>query len=181
MSAVPPAHFHLLIHDLGGILGLDWATENVERIKSLFILSTTITESVRVGKLIYPANLVFGQGLLRWGMQYTLKRPQKLDTALIEEWVKPWSRRRLLRGTDHFAGRHLKRIRSKVDRIRVPARVIWGEQDNIFPLRHASSIIQALPQAKMCIIKRCGHWSPLDAPDEIAQFVVESFGASGHA
>ncbi len=73
MSVVSPHRFHFLIHDLGGVLGLDWATENVERLKSLIILSTTLTESMRVGKLLYLANLVFGQGLLRWGMQSTLK------------------------------------------------------------------------------------------------------------
>ena len=28
MDAVPPQAFHLLMHDLGGVLGLDWAAEN---------------------------------------------------------------------------------------------------------------------------------------------------------
>ena len=180
MRAVPPEHFHLLVHDLGGVLGLDWATENTERLESLIILSTTVTESLRVGKLLYAANLVLGQGLLRWGMPSTLKRPQRLDSALMEEWVKPWSRRRLLRGMDHFAGHHLRRIRSKLGRLGVPALVIWGEQDDIFPLRHASSILQAMPEAKLRTIKRCGHWSPLDAPDEVAQFITEFFRARGH-
>jgi pimeloyl-ACP methyl ester carboxylesterase len=81
---------------------------------------------------------------------------------------------------DHFAGHQLQRIRSKLGRLGVPALVIWGEQDHIFPLRHASSILQALPEAKMRTIKRCGHWSPLDAPDEIAQFITEFFRARGH-
>ena len=52
---------------------------------------------------------------------------------------------------------------------------------HIFPLQHASSIVQALPQAKMFTIKRCGHWSPLDAPDDIAQFMVKFFSANGHS
>jgi haloalkane dehalogenase len=181
MRVVPPEHFHLLIHDLGGILGLDWATEYMERPTSLTILSTTLTGSVRAGKLLYAANLVFGRSLLQWGMQATLKRHRQLNAALLEEWARPWSRRRILRGTDHFAGHHLERIRSQLDRVRVPAVVIWGEQDDIFPLRHLSSIIRALPQATMHTIQRCGHWSPLDAPDEIAQIVVESFGAQGQA
>jgi haloalkane dehalogenase len=181
MNAIPPHHVHLLIHDLGGVLGLDWATENVERLKSLTVLSTTITASIRVGKLLYAANLIFGQRLLRWGMQSTLKRPQKLDSTLIDEWVKPWSRRRILRGTDHFAGHHLERIRSKLRRIQVPVLVVWGDQDNIFPLQHASSLVQALPQAQMHTIRQCGHWSPLDAPEGIAEFMVEFLSADGYA
>jgi pimeloyl-ACP methyl ester carboxylesterase len=181
MEAVPPRRFHLLVHDLGGVLGLDWATENAERIKSLIILSTTLTGSVRVGKLLYAANLIFGQSLLRWGMQSTLKRPHKLDAALMDEWVRPWSRRRILRGMDHFASRRLQLLRAKLDCIRVPTLVIWGEQDNVFPLHHASSIAQVFPHANIRTISGCGHWSPLDAPEEIAQFMLEFFEDNGFA
>ncbi len=180
MDTVPPQQFHFLLHDLGGVLGLEWATKNVERLKSLIILSTTITESFRVGKVLYAANLIFGQSLLRWGMPFTLKRSQTLDAALRAEWVKPWSRRRLLRGTDHFAGHHLRRIQARLHHIQVPVLVLWGEQDDVFPLRHATSIIQALPQAKLCTIQQCGHWSVLDAPEEIAQRVVKFLSAQAH-
>ncbi len=179
LSAVPPQRFHFLIHDLGGVLGLDWAIENVQRLKSLTILSTTITESMRVGKLLYAANLIFGQNLLRWGMQSTLKRPQKLDSTLMDEWIKPWSRHRILRGTDHFAGHHLQRIRSKLQSIQVPVQVIWGNQDSIFPLRHTSSLLQAFPQAQLHTIEQCGHWSPLDAPEEIADCMVKFLSGNG--
>ena len=63
MNSAPSQRFHLLMHDLGGVLGLDWATENVERLESLIILSTTITGSFRVGKALYAANLILGRGL----------------------------------------------------------------------------------------------------------------------
>ncbi len=173
LSLVPPARFHLLIHDLGGVLGLDWAAENADRVKTLTILSTTITESLRVGKLLYGANLLLGRSLLRWGMESTLKRPRKLDPALMDEWIEPWTRRRVLRGMDHFAGRHLRRIRGKLDGLRVPTRLIWGAEDNIFPMPHASAIAEAFPKASLCTIPRCGHWSTFDAPDEVARLTLE--------
>jgi haloalkane dehalogenase len=178
MDSVPSRRVHLLLHDLGGVLGLDWATENVERLESLIILSTTITGSFRVGIALYIANLIFGQAFLRRGMQSTLKRPRKLDPALIEEWARPWSRRRILRGADHFARHHLQQIRSKLERIQAPVIVVWGAQDHIFPLQHASSILKAFPQAMLFRIDRCGHWSPLDAPDEVAQFMMAFFAAT---
>lgn len=181
LEAVPPEHVHLLIHDLGGVLGLDWATDNVQRLKSIAILSTTVTESLRVGKLLYAANLIFGHNLLRWGMHSTLKRPQKLDAALIDEWTQPWSRRRILRGADHFASHHLQRIRSRLQSIQVPVLVIWGKQDDIFPLRHASRIMHALPQAELHTIEQCGHWSPLDAPGEVAQCILEFYRAKNRS
>lgn len=180
LEAVTPPRFHLLVHDLGGVLGLDWATDHVERIASLTVLSTTLTGSVRIHSL-YMANSLFGRSVLRWGMSSTLTRPQQLDPALKEEWIRPWSRRRILRGSDHFARHHLRRIRAKLDRLRMPILIVWGEQDTIFPLRHASTIIQALPQAQLRVIPRCGHWSPLDASDELAKFMMEFFRANGHA
>lgn len=170
LEVVPPRQFHLLVHDLGGVLGLEWAAQHVERVKTVTILSTTLTGSFRVGRALYMANLLFGQRVLQWGMRFTLTRAQ-LDTALLDEWVTPWSRRRILRGTDHFALRHLQRIRSQLHSIQVPVLVMWGKQDTIFPLRHASSLVRMLSNAHLCTIERCGHWSPLDAPEEVAQFV----------
>lgn len=147
MNDVPPEDFHFLVHDLGGVLGLEWAAEHVERVKSVTILSTTLTGSFRVGRALYMANLIVGPRFLRWGMRFTLRRTQ-LETALLEEWVKPWSRRRILRGTDHFALHHLQRVHSQLQSIQVPVLVIWGKQDNIFPLLHASHIVRMFPNAK---------------------------------
>lgn len=180
MEAVPPERFHLLLHDLGGILGVEWAAEHVERVKSVTILSTTLTGSFRVGRALYAANVIFGQRFLRWGMRFTLKRTE-LQTALLDEWVQPWSRRRILQGTDHFATHHLHRIRSKVTQLRVPVLVMWGKQDNIFPLHHASNLVRLFPHARLRTIDRCGHWSPLDAPEEVAHGIVEFYNAHGHA
>ena len=87
----------------------------------------------------------------------------------MEEWIQPWTRRRASRGKDHFAARHLERIRPKLAKIEAPVLVVWGEQDDIFPLRHALRMIKELPQAEMHTIMRCGHWATLDAPEELSQ------------
>jgi pimeloyl-ACP methyl ester carboxylesterase len=180
MDTIPPEGVHLLIHDLRGIFGLDWAADHVDRLRSLTILSITISGSYRVGMLLYAANLIGGQRMLRWGMGYTLKPKTKLDEEWMVEWIRPWSRR-LLRGMDHFAGHHLQRIRSKLNRIHMPVSLIWGDQDDIFPLRHASRIKQVLPQARLHVIQSCGHWSHLDAPDEVAQIVEGFVSSAEHA
>ncbi len=172
LDAVAPTTFHLLLHDFGGVLGLDWASDHVNRVASIVILSTTVTWSIRVGGLLYAANLIFGKALIQRGIGVTLKRRKTLESSLTESWARPWSRRRLLRGLDHFAPAHLRRVRSKLQSLHMPVLLIWGEQDNIFPRVHAMSIIKELPQARLVTIPRCGHWSPLDAPEEVAQHIV---------
>jgi pimeloyl-ACP methyl ester carboxylesterase len=78
-----------------------------------------------------------------------------------------------------YSHQHLHRIRSKLADIRVP--VMWSAEGAIFPLSHASPIVRALPQAKMVTISRCGHWSLFDAPEEVAQFMIQFFSANGLA
>lgn len=98
LEAVPSHQFHLLVHDVGGTLGLEWAAEHLERVKTVMILSATLTGSFLVGRALYMGNLILGQRFLRWGMRFTLKRA-RLETAWLEEWVTPWSRRRILQGS----------------------------------------------------------------------------------
>ncbi|MEW6208831.1 MAG: alpha/beta hydrolase [Acidobacteriota bacterium] len=180
MQKIPPRSFHLLLHDLGGVLGLGWAADNAERVRSLIILSTTITASFRVS-VLYAANLIFGREMLRRALPRTMKREASLDPSLVEMWADPWTRRRILRGRDHFARRHLRRLRAKLGRLKCPALIIWGEEDDIFPLTHARMIMRELTQAKLAVIERCGHWSPVDAPEEVGKLMVEFFRGLRHS
>jgi pimeloyl-ACP methyl ester carboxylesterase len=95
-----------------------------------------------------------------------------VEQSLVERWARPWSRRRILRGQDHFSASHLKCLRSKLGEIQAPVLLIWGEQDNIFPLSHARRLLTGLPCSKLVTIPVCGHWSPVDAPAEVAHHLV---------
>jgi haloalkane dehalogenase len=178
MDQIPPSAFHMLIHDFGGVLGLEWACDNQERVRSIVVLSTTVSWSFRVGMLVYAANLLLGDKLIRWAVGATLKGGNKLEASLVDSWARPWSRRRILRGLDHFSPRHLKRLRSKLRSIRVPVQVIWGEEDNVFGLTHALRIVKELPRSRLVTIPRCGHWAPVDAPEEVARHIVEFLGSA---
>ena len=167
LDTVPP-EFDLLVHDLGGILGLDWAASHPARVRSIVVLSTTVTWSARVGLLVQGANLLLGAGLLRRALPWTLKRGRGLEPALANAWAAPWTRRRMLEGLDLFGPRHLARVRAGLDRLRVPVLLIWGENDDIFPLSRAHAIARLLPQAGLVTIPHCGHWAPLDAGEEVA-------------
>jgi haloalkane dehalogenase len=172
LASVPPPRFHLLVHDLGGLLGLAWAADHPDRVRSIVILSTTVTWSFRVGVLVYAANLLFGESLLRLLLPLTLKRDRTIPPALVAKWAAPWVRGRVWRGLDLFGPSHLERLRSKLTRIHAPITLIWGEEDDIFPPSSAHRIVEHLPQATLVTIPHCGHWPTLDAPDEVARHVL---------
>jgi pimeloyl-ACP methyl ester carboxylesterase len=167
---VAPPEFHLLLHDMGGVLGLKWALSNPHRIRSLVLLSTTVTPSWRI-RLLYALNLVLGRAALRYGMPWTLRSRRVIDAELLDQWAAPWTRRRLTRGTDHFSRSHLRRNRAALSGFSRPVLLIWGKEDNVFPIAHAQAILNRLPLAELAALPRCGHWSPHDQPEAVARLV----------
>jgi pimeloyl-ACP methyl ester carboxylesterase len=55
----------------------------------------------------------------------------------------------------------------------VPARVIWGAQDPLFPPEFAGQVTELLPQASVRVLDDVGHFTPVEAPAEMAEAVRE--------
>jgi len=55
--------------------------------------------------------------------------------------------------------------------VKVPALVVWGDKDRIVPLSTADRYLTALPQAKLEVIKDCGHCVDLERPESLARLV----------
>ena len=53
--------------------------------------------------------------------------------------------------------------------VRVPALVIWGDRDTLFPLAHARHIANAVPGAELHVIEGCGHCPHLERPAALAR------------
>ncbi len=177
LDVVAPPTFHLIVHDLGGVLGIEWAAAHPERLRTLVVLSTTASFTLRWAlrvKLRRLKNLLGGAPVVRERILAISERPGAIDPGLPERWARPWTRRRVLRGHDHYARRHLRRVKQGLARIHTPALVLWGEWDSVFPARHAKRIRKLLSNAELNVVEG-GHFLPLDAPrvtgEEIAEFI----------
>jgi len=53
-----------------------------------------------------------------------------------------------------------------------PALVVWGREDFVLPLRHLADVHEALPQAEVHVIERCGHMPQAERPDEFLAAAV---------
>jgi 4,5:9,10-diseco-3-hydroxy-5,9,17-trioxoandrosta-1(10),2-diene-4-oate hydrolase len=51
--------------------------------------------------------------------------------------------------------------------------VVWGAQDRLVPLSHASLYAEGIPGAKLAVIDGCGHAPVVERPDEFARLVGE--------
>ncbi len=49
--------------------------------------------------------------------------------------------------------------------MKVPALIVWGDKDRIVPQSAAERYLAALPNAKLEVIKDCGHCVDLEQPE----------------
>jgi len=64
-------------------------------------------------------------------------------------------------------------IIEKLPTIDAPTLIIWGEQDCIFPVEHASVALKNIPNAQIEVFERCGHFPHLEHPDKFNSLVLE--------
>lgn len=56
-------------------------------------------------------------------------------------------------------------------KITVPTLILWGEQDDIFPKKHAEEFYRKIPNSKLILIKGNHCW-PLYDPDELYRYIL---------
>jgi pimeloyl-ACP methyl ester carboxylesterase len=60
--------------------------------------------------------------------------------------------------------------------VRAPALVVWGDDDKVVPQSAATRYVEALPQAKLHIVKACGHCLDMEQPETLAKLVTDFIG-----
>jgi pimeloyl-ACP methyl ester carboxylesterase len=66
------------------------------------------------------------------------------------------------------------KLRGRLPRARVPALVIWGEQDRLVPTAHARAYAEGLPDARTALIPGAGHYPYVEAPERFAEAVLRA-------
>jgi pimeloyl-ACP methyl ester carboxylesterase len=63
-------------------------------------------------------------------------------------------------------------IRGECRRIRCPALVVAGEEDQPLPHPHSERIAWSIPGAELVVVSKCGHLSSLEAPEEVTRALI---------
>jgi pimeloyl-ACP methyl ester carboxylesterase len=58
-------------------------------------------------------------------------------------------------------------------RIRLPAHVIWGEEDRLLPFAYAEAWMRELPEARLTRVPQCGHLPHIEKADPTARAVID--------
>lgn len=114
-----------------------------------------------------------------WG-----SRPEAaLEDALVEDFARPGAFRTSLGwyrsgSSTLYAALALAEGGPAPTPVEVPATVLWGAEDPLFPPEHADSAAELLPAADVRVLDGVGHFTPLEAAPEMAAAVRRHLGAA---
>ncbi len=190
----------LVVHDVGGMMGIPRAAENIGQLNGIvytnsvafvgfdwFPIARRWGSAGPVGNLYMRALAPLDGHLFGTGEALLFKRifaqdsPQ-LDQEEIERFaydfaLNPIAKHSTLRQfrqmiqADFFQG-YEKMLRSIAEA--VPARVVWGDKDPYVSSRYSNAF--AVSEERVKILSGVGHWVPLVAPEEIAKAVRQLNG-----
>ena len=189
MDALGAQRVGLGVHDLGGPVGLHWASQHPERVSSLALLNTLVyaRPSWAVIAFVAAARLPGARSLLTsprgisFSMRYGVHHKDRLSDETIAAYQEPFASadaRRALRkaGTGlHPSG--MRDIERWLPSVEVPVRIIYGERDRILPdvARTMRKVEADVGGAEVTKLPDCGHFIQEERPTEIAGMLAEFF------
>lgn len=188
LSAIGVEKTGLVVHDLGGPIGLHWATKNPGRISDLAILNTLVfPETSWAVKLFVVATFVpFVRSYISSprGVQYAMRLgvhdPSKITPEIAALYSDPYepepARRALLAAGHGLSPRGMSSIAPGLRGLQCPIRLAYGTRDRILPdvavtMRRLKEIF---PSAELTALEGCGHFLQEDRGSEVAE-ILRSF------
>ncbi|WP_409299887.1 alpha/beta fold hydrolase [Peribacillus sp. SCS-155] len=180
---------HLVVHDWGGLIGLSWTCENLDRVLSLIISDTTISDEYKWHKLAQIWRTPgAGEQLMKqiadWDAFRTGMQPAVpfADTATLWDFFQvfrtPESSSVVLQLYRSATMAKVTQYKGKLSSFKQPVSIIWGESDSYIPVEFAFKLKkESLPQADIHLIKNAGHFIHLEQPDKVKSLLSQHLDA----
>ena len=179
----------LVVHDLGGPVGLHWAANNRERLTELGILNTLaypelswmVVAFVAGARLPVLRSILSSPWGLRASMRFGVVDKAKIDVEVARMYQEPFpdaaSRKALLKTAYGLHPKGMHTIAAALPKFEVPTRLLYGESDRILP--HVGKTMARMkadmPHATLSSIPSCGHFLQEDRPQEVAEALAAFF------
>jgi abhydrolase domain-containing protein 14 len=94
-----------------------------------------------------------------FALAYALSRPKRVGALVL---VSP------------SVYRIAEQEKSKLSGLEIPVLLVWGDRDRVFPLdEYGKPLKEALPRAKLLVLKQAGHATYLDKPEEFNELLLD--------
>jgi haloalkane dehalogenase len=182
----------LVVHDLGGPIGLYWAARHPERLSRLALLNTVVYARPSWAVVAFVAacrtpglrsRLTSPAGLRR-AMRFGVADRQRLSEDAIRAYQEPFrmkdARRALLKTATGLHPAGFREIEAWLPAVDVPVRIVYGERDRILPdvAKTMSRVSRDLPsEPEVTALADCGHFLQEERPTDVAAILAEFFRA----
>jgi haloalkane dehalogenase len=188
-AVLPEDRIHLVVHDFGGPIALDWALEHADRLRSLTVINSWMWSFAddplmrrrarlaggTIGRLLYRRF----NASLRLIMPSAYGDRRALTPAIHEQYLSVFpdhdSRERvlfalaqsLLRSSAYFDSLWARRSRLA----EVPMHLVWGLKDSAFQSYILDRWRQAFPHATITTLPGAGHWPHEEDPAVVLEAI----------
>jgi pimeloyl-ACP methyl ester carboxylesterase len=183
LKALDLRDVHVVGSSLGGWIALEIAVRSTQRLKSLVLSGAAglnCAEARRGDIFMWEPeqrirNMIVDQGLA----DKILGLKPSAEQAAIA--VKNEFATARLAWEPRFFDPHLHKWLHRID---VPAQIVWGDTDRVFPLPFAHNLHKHIPGAALAIIAQCGHLPHVEQPGRFKQIItgfIDGLKATGVA
>jgi 2-hydroxy-6-oxonona-2,4-dienedioate hydrolase len=95
------------------------------------------------------------------------------DDLMLQARVDAWTSRPELDEARRASENAQRDLSASLGKITVPTIQMHGRNDLIAPLESALRLFNYLPNSRLVLFSHCGHWVPVEKPDEFARYVTD--------
>jgi pimeloyl-ACP methyl ester carboxylesterase len=175
----------IVAHSWGSSVALAFALAQPERVERLALYDAWVYDN-QLPSMFHMARAP-GIGEMLFGLFYDQRAderitqafydPEFISEALVEDVERAFDRP----GTRAAAlstvrGMDFTRMESKYPSVKVPTLLLWGREDLVTPVSIGERLLRSLPQSKLVVYPRCGHFPMLEAASESTRDLQEFLG-----
>ncbi|MBI1405662.1 MAG: alpha/beta fold hydrolase [Caulobacter sp.] len=189
--------FSVIGHDWGAAVAWWLATRHAGRIDRLVVMNAPHpaiwrrgmdedpeqrrkSRYVRLFRLPLLPELILGVGRRRAlaAAFDSAKRPEAYAPSILERYREAWSQPGALTGMiNWYRALFLQDLPIPAPgSLTPPTLIVWGEQDDFAGVELARSSLELCADGRFCLLPEAGHWSPHDAPEQVAAAVLDFLG-----
>ncbi|MCL6271164.1 alpha/beta hydrolase [Sansalvadorimonas sp. 2012CJ34-2] len=182
LNALKPGKVHYMGNSMGGAIGLFFADQYPQHLKSLTLIDNAGIESPtpseyflllekgqnpliprKPGDFDVLVNFVMSDvPFMPWPIPAVLERKSLQRTAINEQIFADMMKSREEIGSPEY-------VRNVLEDIRVPTLVIWGEEDRVLDVSSIEIMEAHIPNMQAVILPGIGHVPMMESPKQVAE------------
>jgi len=167
--------FYLLGHSFGGRMSIKIASQNLFKLNGLVLVSAA---GIKRNQVMYNKAMGLAAELVK-----AFKIKDAPFTKNFYNFLRVFFYRYIIRKTDYLNAKGalndtIKNILSedlkeRLDKIKVPTKIIWGDKDKITPLVDAYFMREKIQNSELDILHGIKHTPYIECPEKLAESIMK--------